>query len=74
MYLQVTRRYAEFSAAVVSMNDMQPNETVSRLLAQLSEEVECLLLRMAAVFPQRREQLVFLINNLDLILTVHAVS
>jgi vacuolar protein sorting-associated protein 52 len=28
---------------------------------------------MAAVFPQRKEQLVFLINNLDLVLTVHAV-
>jgi vacuolar protein sorting-associated protein 52 len=70
---QVTRRYAEFSAAVASMTDSQPNEIVSRLLAQLSDEVECLLLRMAAVFPQRKEQLVFLINNLDLVLTVHAV-
>lgn len=56
------------------MTDSQPNEVVSRLLAQLSDEVECLLLRMAAVFPQRKEQLVFLINNLDLVLTVHAVS
>lgn len=56
------------------MTDSQPNEAASRLLAQLSDEVECLLLRMAAVFPQRKEQLVFLINNLDLVLTVHAVS
>ncbi|XP_059480069.1 vacuolar protein sorting-associated protein 52 homolog [Neocloeon triangulifer] len=68
----ITRRFAEFSAAIEFMNDAQPNEAVTRLVSQLSEEVECLLLRIAAAFPQRKEQLVFLINNLDLILSVHA--
>ncbi|XP_065332207.1 vacuolar protein sorting-associated protein 52 homolog [Cloeon dipterum] len=68
----ITRRFAEFSAAMEFMSETPPPESVHRLMSQLSEEVECMLLRIAAAFPQRKEQLVFLINNLDLILSVHA--
>lgn len=66
----ITRRYAEFSAAVVSISESFPNETVTKLLAQLLEEVQCFVLRMAAVFPERKEQLIFLINNYDMVLSV----
>lgn len=67
---QITRRYAEFSAAVVGITENFPNETVSRLLLELQNEVECFMLRMAAIFPQRKEQLIYLINNYDLILGI----
>lgn len=66
----ITRRYAEFSAAVVGLNESFSNERVNDLLSQLQNEVENFILRMAAEFPQRREQLIFLINNYDMMLTV----
>lgn len=66
----ITRRYGEFSAAVVGITENFPNETVSRLLLELQNEVECFMLRMAAIFPQRKEQLIYLINNYDLILGI----
>ncbi|XP_034948479.1 vacuolar protein sorting-associated protein 52 homolog [Chelonus insularis] len=66
----ITRRYAEFSAAVVSINEGFPCEGATLLLAELREAVQCFLLRMAAIFPHRIQQLVFLINNYDLVLGV----
>ena len=67
---QITRRYAEFSAAIVGLNENFPNDRVNKLLAQLQTEVENFILRMAAEFPQRKDQLVFLINNYDMMLGV----
>ncbi|CAD5112736.1 DgyrCDS1955 [Dimorphilus gyrociliatus] len=66
----ITRRYAEFSAAIVGLNESFPSERVEKLLAGLQAEVENFILRMAAEFPDRREQLVFLINNYDMMLSV----
>ncbi|XP_060706512.1 vacuolar protein sorting-associated protein 52 homolog isoform X2 [Hemiscyllium ocellatum] len=66
----VTRRYAEFSSAIVSINDTFPNEKTHNLLGQLQVEVENFVLRMAAEFATRREQLIFLINNYDMMLGV----
>lgn len=66
----ITRRYAEFSAAIVGISEHFPNETVSRLLQELQNEVECFILRMAAIFPSRKEQLIYLINNYDVVLGI----
>ncbi|XP_043280864.1 vacuolar protein sorting-associated protein 52 homolog [Venturia canescens] len=66
----ITRRYAEFSAAMVGVGEDFPCERATQLLAQLREAVQCFLLRMAAIFPNRTQQLVFLINNYDLVLGV----
>uniref|UniRef100_T1H354 Vps52 C-terminal domain-containing protein n=1 Tax=Megaselia scalaris TaxID=36166 RepID=T1H354_MEGSC len=66
----ITRRYAEFSAAIVGISEHFPNETVSRLLLELQNEVECFILRMSAIFPSRKDQLIYLINNYDLVLGV----
>ncbi|XP_055918971.1 vacuolar protein sorting-associated protein 52 homolog [Eupeodes corollae] len=66
----ITRRYAEFSAAIVGISEHFPNEVVSLLLLELQNEVECFILRMAAIFPSRKEQLIYLINNYDLVLGV----
>nr|CAH7754357.1 unnamed protein product [Callosobruchus chinensis] len=67
---QIARRYAEFSAALVSISENFPNELVSSLLAELQDEVEMFIFRMAGVFPERKEQLIFLINNYDMILAI----
>ncbi|XP_012226650.2 vacuolar protein sorting-associated protein 52 homolog [Linepithema humile] len=66
----ITRRYAEFSAAMISVVKGFPCEEATQLLAELREAVQCFLLRMAAIFSNRMQQLVFLINNYDLILGV----
>ncbi|XP_047240424.1 vacuolar protein sorting-associated protein 52 homolog isoform X2 [Girardinichthys multiradiatus] len=66
----ITRRYAEFSSAIVSINQTFPNERTNALLAQLQVEVENFVLKMAAEFPSRRDQLIFLINNYDMLLSV----
>ncbi|EZA49134.1 hypothetical protein DMN91_005197 [Ooceraea biroi] len=66
----ITRRYAEFSAAIVSIVEGFPCEGATQLLAELRDAVQCFLLRMASIFPNRTQQLVFLINNYDLILGV----
>ncbi|KAJ6649564.1 Vacuolar protein sorting-associated protein 52 like [Pseudolycoriella hygida] len=66
----ITRRYAEFSAAIVGISEHFPNELVSRLLLELQNEVECFILRMAAIFQTRKEQLIYLINNYDLVLGI----
>ena len=66
----ITRRYAEFSAAVMSINDTFPDERVSILLGYLQNEVENFILRMASRFNTPQEQLVFIINNYDIILGV----
>ncbi|XP_039675388.1 vacuolar protein sorting-associated protein 52 homolog isoform X1 [Perca fluviatilis] len=66
----ITRRYAEFSSAIVSINQTFPNERTHTLLGQLQVEVENFVLKMAAEFPSRRDQLIFLINNYDMLLSV----
>ena len=44
-----------------------------RILSSMQEEVEGFTLRLAAVFTSRRDQLVSLINNYDIMLSVMAV-
>ncbi|KAM4550576.1 vacuolar protein sorting-associated protein 52 homolog [Fundulus diaphanus] len=66
----ITRRYAEFSSAIVSINQTFPNERTNTLLGQLQVDVENFVLKMAAEFPSRRDQLIFLINNYDMLLGV----
>lgn len=112
-WFQITRRYAEFSSAIVSINQTFPNERTNALLGQLQVthnmfsqnisnlhftlylfppvlgnifphknvilfffqiEVENFVLKMAAEFPSRRDQLIFLINNYDMMLSVLMVS
>jgi hypothetical protein len=67
---QITRRYAEFSAALVGISESFPSDLVTQLLAELQEEVEYFIIHMAAAFPQRKEQLIFLINNYDMVLGI----
>ncbi|XP_032530010.1 vacuolar protein sorting-associated protein 52 homolog [Danaus plexippus] len=66
----ITRRYAEFSAAMLSLSEQFPNEEQSNLLLAMQDEVHCFLLKMAAEFPQRIQQLIFLINNYDMVLNI----
>lgn len=59
---------------MVSVVEGFPCEGATQLLAELREAVQCFLLRMAATFSTRIQQLVFLINNYDLVLGVLMVN
>uniref|UniRef100_A0A8C7HDK1 Vacuolar protein sorting-associated protein 52 homolog n=1 Tax=Oncorhynchus kisutch TaxID=8019 RepID=A0A8C7HDK1_ONCKI len=66
----ITRRYAEFSSAIVSINQTFTSERTHTLLGQLQVEVENFVLKMAVEFPSRRDQLIFLIKNYNMMLNV----
>ncbi|XP_040573609.1 vacuolar protein sorting-associated protein 52 homolog [Lepeophtheirus salmonis] len=66
----ITRRYSEFSAAFICINDNFPDMEINRLLSQLQIEEDSLIIKMSLVFQQRREQLIFIINNYDVIISI----
>eukprot|EP00095_Tigriopus_kingsejongensis_P003158 maker-scaffold791_size96783-snap-gene-0.31 protein:Tk03158 transcript:maker-scaffold791_size96783-snap-gene-0.31-mRNA-1 annotation:"vacuolar protein-sorting" len=66
----ICRRYAELSAGFLSLHEVSPNENIARLLSDLQQEVEYFILKMTSVFEGRKNQLLFLINNYDMILSV----
>ncbi|XP_057289466.1 vacuolar protein sorting-associated protein 52 homolog [Hydractinia symbiolongicarpus] len=66
----ITRRYAEFSGAINSLNESFPDERVLKCLSNLQREVENFILRRASEFVKRKDHLVFLINNYDMMLQV----
>ncbi|XP_066919822.1 vacuolar protein sorting-associated protein 52 homolog [Clytia hemisphaerica] len=66
----ITRRYAEFSGAINSLNESFPDERVLKCLGKLQREVESFILRRASEFVKRKDHLVFLINNYDMMIQV----
>ncbi|KNC75775.1 hypothetical protein SARC_11707 [Sphaeroforma arctica JP610] len=66
----VTRRFAEFSASIIVINegweDLQLDTSMMRMLSEL----EAFLANSAALFNRQKDRLVFFINNYDLILTI----
>lgn len=55
---------------MLSLSEQFPSEELSNILLILQDEVHCFLLKMAAEFPQRVQQLIFLINNYDMVLSI----
>jgi hypothetical protein len=55
------------------VNESIPNPKLNAILSQLQAEVQNFILRLAAEFSQRKEQLISLINNYDLMLSVISV-
>lgn len=67
----ITRRYAEFSAAINALNaDLGNDKNVEGGATQLREKMEELLNRMAAQLDGNKNKHIFYINNHDLILTI----
>lgn len=67
----IVRRYAEYSGALLELNDGPAFVGIVDGLTVLRQEVANFILRMAAEFPLRREQLIFLINNYDMMMGVY---
>ncbi|KAJ3049398.1 Vacuolar protein sorting-associated protein 52, partial [Quaeritorhiza haematococci] len=64
------RRYAEFAASILTLNQGYDDALLTHSLNRLRNEVEGLLYRMSGEIPDRKNRLVFLINNYDLVLTI----
>ena len=62
----VTRRYAEFSTAFISINEKFPDVNLNAMLLDMEQEIGNFVMKMASSFPQRKEQLIFVINNYDI--------
>ena len=69
----MTRRYAEFSTSLLKISESMPSARLNGALAQLQIELQNFILRLASEFAQRKDQLISLINNYDLMLSVIAV-
>ncbi|KAH6574301.1 hypothetical protein BASA50_009922 [Batrachochytrium salamandrivorans] len=66
----IMRRYAEFSAAILTLNQGYDDAILVNSLARLRNEVENLIQKMAMEFPNRKNRSIFLINNFDLVSTI----
>ena len=66
----ITRRYAEFSTAFISINEKFPESNLSTILLDMEQEIGNFIMKMASSFRDRKEQLIFVINNYDIILSI----
>ncbi|ORX50460.1 Vps52-domain-containing protein [Hesseltinella vesiculosa] len=66
----VTRRYAEFAASLLVLNDGYDDAILTNSIHKLRQEFEALLSRMASEFSDPLQKPAFLINNYDLIISV----
>lgn len=68
----VVRRYAEFSVSILTLNQGYDETNIFYSLNRLRSEVESLMTKMAAEFPNKRTAHIFWINNIDLVISILA--
>ncbi|KAI8968291.1 Sac2 family-domain-containing protein [Mycotypha africana] len=66
----VTRRYAEFAASLLVLNDGYDDAILVKSVQKLRDEFEAVLSRMSHEFQESARRIAFLINNYDLIISV----
>eukprot|EP00123_Amoebidium_parasiticum_P020524 comp51628_c0_seq1/m.47678 comp51628_c0_seq1/g.47678 ORF comp51628_c0_seq1/g.47678 comp51628_c0_seq1/m.47678 type:complete len:716 (-) comp51628_c0_seq1:104-2251(-) len=66
----VTRRYAEFAASISAINQDWKDQQITLTSGRMRLEFEAFLSAMAALFSNPKDQMVFFINNYDLVLAV----
>ncbi|KAK4512283.1 DNA repair protein rad52 [Mucor velutinosus] len=66
----ITRRYSEFAASLLVLNDGYDDAILSKSVHKLRDEFEAVLSRMSHEFPESPRRIAFLINNYDLIVSV----
>ncbi|KAG9300693.1 hypothetical protein G9A89_023491 [Geosiphon pyriformis] len=65
----ITRRYGEFAASILTLNEEYSDPILINSLSRLRSEVTLMLNKMSGGFDDRKSRLIFLINNYDLIIT-----
>lgn len=66
----VMRRYAEFTASLIRLNVEYGDGQLELNLERLRMAVDDLLIKLAKMFPKTKLQIVFLINNYDMTISV----
>ncbi|KAG6715717.1 hypothetical protein I3842_04G008700 [Carya illinoinensis] len=66
----VMRRYAEFTASLIRLNVEYGDGQLELNLERLRMAVDDLLIKLAKIFPKTKLQIVFLINNYDMTISV----
>eukprot|EP00124_Ichthyophonus_hoferi_P001339 Ihof_evm1s67 gene=Ihof_evmTU1s67 len=66
----VTRRYAEFAASIATINEGWNDPQIASTTARMCLEFEGFLSAMASLFQNPKDQMIFFINNYDLVLSV----
>ncbi|KDP43341.1 hypothetical protein JCGZ_25446 [Jatropha curcas] len=66
----VMRRYAEFTASLIHLNVEYGDGQLELNLERLRMAVDDLLIKLAKTFPKAKLQIVFLINNYDMTISV----
>ncbi|KAG0589994.1 hypothetical protein M758_1G061400 [Ceratodon purpureus] len=66
----VTRRYAEFAASLLHLTIKNGDGQLDLNLERLRVAIDDLLVKLARMFRQQKQQTIFLINNYDLVLSV----
>eukprot|EP01147_Barroeca_monosierra_P010205 gene10205-2362_t len=66
----IVRRYAEFSGAILGLNEQCQIDDVDTAMHSLGELVESLILSAVANYTDPQRYLVFVINNYDLLVSV----
>lgn len=70
----ITRRYAEFSASILALNEGYNDHLLDTSLSRLKLSVEEFIARLAGELNDRKRRLILLINNFDLIVGIFDVS
>ncbi|RKO94915.1 Vps52-domain-containing protein [Caulochytrium protostelioides] len=70
----LVRRFAELTFAIHALNEEADEAMLTNGASRLRNEVESLLFKMSGEFADRRQRLMFLINNYDTITTVYRES
>ncbi|CAB5203064.1 unnamed protein product [Rhizophagus irregularis] len=66
----VTRRYGEFAASILTLNEEYNDPILLNSLLRLRNEVENFLDKLSNNFDDRKSRIIFLINNYDQIITI----
>ncbi|CAG8500174.1 4506_t:CDS:10, partial [Ambispora leptoticha] len=66
----ISRRYAEFAASILILNDEYNDPPLKDSLTRLQNEFTALLDKMSLEFEERKNRYIFLINNYDLVITI----
>ncbi|KAF5749309.1 vacuolar protein sorting-associated protein 52 A [Tripterygium wilfordii] len=66
----VMRRYAEFTASLIHLNVEYGDGQLELNMERLRMAVDDLLIKLAKLFPKPKHQIVFLINNYDMTISV----
>lgn len=67
---QITRKYADYITAILTLNNGFDDTLLLNNLNRLRSELEILLFKISAVYKQRKQRILFLLNNYNLIITI----